>query len=340
MGILALSSSPVFGRVARGVGFLLILLFPALLRGQVVVREAMASFPADTHQLSYLSLAQLRALPEYPQIRRRLLGRQLTGFEQFMRSMGSDPAEDVDEVVLGWRGEAIGRTGFFGLAAGRFDAAQVQEYFARYNLPVLAHAGYPLYAFGSGVDEADLLFCFLSPSSAAFGRRHDLEALLDVQTGLRPALDANTAMVNWEAELEGSAPQWGISTGKAAANNAAAWLAVGGNLPVDPSVLLSPVEAILYRVDWGSSLTSYASVLCKSAETAEAMAKLLILWRDTQPAEASGVVALLQGTEIYATGSRVELTASGSLDMLDQFLSGRTAARRTSPARTSRIPPP
>jgi len=35
--------------------------FPALLCGQTVVREAVSSFPDDTHQLAYTDLAELRA---------------------------------------------------------------------------------------------------------------------------------------------------------------------------------------------------------------------------------------------------------------------------------------
>jgi len=249
----------------------------------------------------------------------------LRDFQEFLRTTGNDPNRDVDEVILGWRGEAVGQSGFFGLAEGSFQPDLVQEFFARYKLPIRDRAGLPLYAFGSGDDPADLFFCFLSNTSAAFGRRRDIEALLDVRAGSRPALDSNSTMVNWEAELEGTAPQWGITTGKAAANHAVAWLAAGGKLPVDPSVILSPVQAVLYRVEWGGGVYTRASIICRDAESATTLAKLLALWRDTNPQTSTSVATFLQGLEIDTYGSRIELTASGPIGAVLQMMRGQAS---------------
>jgi len=316
--------TPIHGWADIVLGFCgaLVLLYPSHVHGQAVVREALSSFPADTCQLGYLNLAQLRTLPEYPQIRQRLLSRQLRDFQEFLRSVGTDPETDVDEVVLAWRGEATGSLGFLGIAEGRFQPDRVRQSFTQYRLPVREHAGLELYAFGSGEDTADLFFCFLSTTSAAFGRRQDLKALLDVRAGTHPALDSNSAFVSWEAELEGTAPQWGIATGKAAASYAATWLAAGEKLSVDPSVLLSPVQAVLYRIEWGSRLTAQVSILCQSSETAAALTQLLTMWRDSRQAAPAAVATLLQSLEVHTSGSRVELTASGPVEALDQILRG------------------
>lgn len=311
----------------------LMMMFPHTSRAQIVAREALSSFPADTHQLAYLNLAQLRTLPEYPQIRRRFLGRQLRDFQEFLRTTGNDPDRDVDEVVMGWRGDSIGKSGFFGLAEGNFQQDLVQQFFLRYKLPIRERAGLQLYAFGSGEDAADLFFCFLSPTSAAFGRRKDLDALLDVRAGSLPALDSNPTMVNWEAELEGTAAQWGITTGKAAANHAVAWLAAGGKLPVDPSVILDPVKAVLYRVEWGGGISTHASIVCRSAETATTLANLLAIWRDTNPQTPANASTFLQGLEIDTNGSRIELTATGPIGAIDQMM--RTPAPESAPAAAS-----
>jgi hypothetical protein len=301
------------------------LLCPAPSRAQIVARESLATFPADTVQLAYLNLAQLRTLPEYAQIRRRFLGRQLRDFQDFLRTTGTDPDRDVDEVVLGWRGETAGQTGFFGIAEGNFQPAQVQQFFVRYKLPIRERAGVQLYAFGSGEDRDDLFFCFPGPTSALFGRREDLDALFDVRAGSRPALDSNSTMVNWEAELEGSAPQWGITTGKVAANNAIGWLAGGGKLEVDPGVIVNLIKAVLYRVEWSSGVTTRASVVCQSAEAATTLSKLLTLWRDSNPQTSTSVATFLQGLEVDANGPRIELSASGPIGAIDQMMSGSAA---------------
>jgi len=301
-------------------------LCPVPLRAQIVARESLSAFPADTLQLAYLNLAQLRALPEYPQIRRRFLGRQLRDFQEFLRTTGTDPDRDVDEVVLGWRGETAGQSGFFGLAEGNFQPDRVQQFFVRYKLPIRERAGLQLYAFGSGEDRDDLFFCFLSPTSAIFGRRQDLDALFEVRAGTRPALDSNPTMVNWEAELEGSAPQWGITTGKAAANHAIGWLAAGGKLSVDPGVILNPIKAVLYRVEWTGGVTTRATIVCQSAESATTLAKLLTLWRDSNPQTSASLATFLQGLEVDTSGPRIELTASGPMGAIDQMMSGSAAA--------------
>ena len=86
----------VLGLIAA-VGATITLGFPALSYGQVLAREALSSFPAYTQQMAYLNLAQLRLLPDYPQIRRWLLIRQIRDFEGFIRAPGTDTERDVDE---------------------------------------------------------------------------------------------------------------------------------------------------------------------------------------------------------------------------------------------------
>lgn len=304
---------------------------PSLVRSQGVAREAMSNFPADTAQLAYLNLAQLRAMPEYPQIRQRLLNRQLRDFQDFLRSMGTDPDRDVDELMLGWRGEESGGASLFGRAEGRFDPERIHQFFQRQQLPSREYAGLDLYAFGSGADAADVFFAFLGPTSAAFGCLADLKALLDARAGIRPALDSNAAFVDWEAELEGTSPQWGIATGKAAANQAGPWLAAGGKLSVEASTLFGPVRAVLYRVDWGLGITTHVSIVCQDAEAATALAGLIILWRDSRQSSAdnptsAAIRALIQGLEVQASGSRVELTASGPMDAIDQVMRGSVSS--------------
>ena len=107
------------------------LLFPAKIGGQGIARNALSSFPADTHQFVYTNLDQLRDSSQYPKIRQRLFGGQLGSFADFLRSAGANPEKDVDEVVLGWRGAATGNAEFFGLANGHFEPDQVRGFFAQ-----------------------------------------------------------------------------------------------------------------------------------------------------------------------------------------------------------------
>jgi hypothetical protein len=312
------------GGIAQGVivGVLLHLLFPSLTRAQGLAHDALSSFPADTQQVAYLNLAQLRSLAEYAQIRNYLLNRQFRDFQDFLRSLGLDSEKDVDEVMLGWRmesGSLVGR------AEGRFDGERVRKVVVQQQMPIREYQGYELYSFGSGEDPTDVVFVFLSSSSAAFGRLRDMKELLDVRAGAKPALDTNSAFVGWEAELEGTSPQWGISTGKMATSQAGPWLAAGSKQGLDPSVLFGPVQAVLYRMDWNGGVITHISILCQNNESASAFAQLLSVLRDARPAVGAnplpaGLLTLMQGLEVHANGSRVELTTTAPLEAMEQLV--------------------
>jgi hypothetical protein len=299
------------------------LLLPTRLGAQWLGREALSTFPADTQQLAYLNLSQLRSMAEYPQMRNYLLNRQFRDFQDFLRSLGVDSEKDVNEVILGWRGVGTDRPGMMGRAEGRFDAEKVRRQMVRMQMPVREYQGYELYTFGSGEDPTDIVFVFLSASSAAFGKMRDLKELLDVKMGAKPALESNTAIVAWEAELEGTSPQWGLSVGKAASLQAGPWLAAGGKDVPDISKVFGPVEAVLYRMDWGGGVTTHASIICQNDESASTLAQMLAILKTARGSGVpEGFLTVLQGTDVQASGPRVELTTSVPFSVIEQMIRG------------------
>ncbi len=164
-------------------------IFPARLPADQLPAQALTTFPADTLQVSYTDLATLRTLSVYPQIRERILNRQLRAFEDFLRPMGMDAEKDIDEIMLGWRGEMVGPSGYLGLAAGRFQPDLVQKYVQQTGVPVTQYNGADLYPFGAGGGANDLYFTIVDSSLAAFGRMADLKAMLDARQGSINALE-------------------------------------------------------------------------------------------------------------------------------------------------------
>jgi len=310
-------------RALRGLGAAALLLFPALLRGQYLSHQALSSFSDDTSQLAYTNLAQLRGSTIYPEIRKQLLDRKFRSFLDSLRWAGIDTEKDVDEVILGWRGSTSDAGNFFGLATGRFQPEQARQFFAQRQLPARQYQGTDLYAFSSGAESVDFLFAFLDTSLAAFGHSNDLTALLDARAGARRTLDSNSEFASWAAELEGTAPQWGVMTGKAAANFALPWLTGGAKLPVDASAALAPVRAVLYRIEWGGGLSLRLSIVCQNVQSAGALAQLLSLWRDSQrPAGATAsptALPTLSDLNVETNGARVEVAASASTDLLQSL---------------------
>jgi hypothetical protein len=296
------------------------LVFPALSRAQGA-RDALSSFPADTQQMVYSNLAQLRALPDYSRVRQWIFNPQLRRFEDFLLSMGTDPEKDVDEVTLGWRGDPA-TSAYFGLAEGRLDPDRVHDLAVYEKIPIQQYDGYDIFSFNVG-DRDDISFVFLDTGSAAFGRLSDLKALLDVRAGSRPALNSVTEFANGEAELEGTAPQWGIARGSAAANQAAPWLTGGAKIPGGTQAFLSSVQWIFYRFDWTSGFTMHMSVVCKDSKSATDLANVLAAVRaarpSTNPMTAAATQALFQGMDIQTNAARVEVRASVPINLADQF---------------------
>lgn len=294
------------------------------LKAQNAARAGMASFPTDTQQVAYSNLLQLRFTPAYPRLRENAVFQQFRGFEDFLRAAGLDPEADVDEVMLGWSGQSLSGPGSYGIAAGRFEPANIQGFFTRNRLPVPFYGDFGLFVFRSGADGKTTLFTFLNSSLAAFGRRHDLEAILNVQDGSAPALNTNREFQDYAASLEGKSAQWGILTGEAAANVAGNWLSQGKQAAPDLSAFSQLVQAVLYRVDWDRGFTAHISVVLKTSESAEGLLKLLELLKGMPTlaaiAGSPGASSLLQSLDARQDGSRLELTISGPPEALAGIL--------------------
>lgn len=303
--------------------FLMVL--PARLSAQELAREALACFPVGTQQLAYANLAQLRSLPNYRQLRSIIFNRQMQDLEEFLQPLGTDVEKDVDEVVVGWRGPGAEDPVFFGLAEGQFNPDQAQSLIAKEKLPTTLYAGYVLDAFGPGIDRNGLFFTFLDANLAAFGRLSDLKAVIDGYLGNRTALNSNSDFVNWEGQIEGSGPEWGITTGKGAAGLALPWLLpdAKGKENIDLSHILDSIKTVLYTTSWDTDFSVQISVICQDAGSASTLAQLLTLWRNavsttsSPPSEAN---QFIQALEITPDGNRVELAGSGPADVLTQVL--------------------
>ena len=248
-------------------------LFPAMAAAQGLANQALATFPADTQQVAYVDLAQLRSLPDYRALRQMLFGRSMALFEQFLRPAGIDMEKDITAAMVGWRGDPTAGSPVFGIAAGSFDVVKAQEFIAQEGLPTAQYQGFTLDAFGQGRSPQDLYFTFLNGGLAAFGARGDLKTLIDDYQGRGKALIANAAFAQWSSSLEGSAPEWGVATGKEALKAVAPWLAPEQMTQFEN--VIGPVKAVLYQARWAGNFSTEISVICSNAQSARTLSELL-----------------------------------------------------------------
>jgi hypothetical protein len=188
------------------------------------------------------------------------------------------------------------------------------------------YGGYDLYAFGTGNARTDLYFSFLSYSAAAFGRLGDLKTMMDVRAGSKPALGSKADFAKYADELEGSSTQWGVATGAAAVSHAIPWLGAGGQVPIDPQSLMTPIKAVLYHIDWGNSFVMHITVMCDSVQSASMVAQLISAWQNIRQVPDSNttpaITSFIQGLQVTADGSRVELSGNAPVEVVGQILSG------------------
>jgi hypothetical protein len=322
-------------RAAVLVAVALVSLTPIRAWAQSAAQDALAMFPSDTEQFAYSDLSQMRTIPQFPVILSSLVGPGLRSLESFLKPAGIDPEKDVQQMVLGWR-SGTDTSRFFGIAEGNFNTDQVQQYFINQRVPFQTYQGYDLYPSGSGSPRTELFVTFLNSSTAAFGRLEDLKALIDVQNNTRSSLETNTDFQNWADELEGTAPQWGIATGPAAANQAIPWLTAGKNVPGNLSALFSPVRAVLYRVNWsqGSGVRLHLSVHCQNLQAAAGLSQLFTLLHNSASSPSASTAQLtpamaqvLQNLEVNTDGSNLSLDTTAPIGALGQLLNSAAPAK-------------
>ena len=331
------SSLAAFRPGSRLAGFLVaVALVGGLpLRAQSAAADALAMFPSDTQQFAFSDLSQLRSIPQFPLILNSLVGPQLRSLQAALKPAGIDTTHDVQQLVLGWRAGA-GASRFFGIAEGNFNPDNVQQYFVNQRVPMQAYQGYYLYPAGSGSPRTELFVTFLNSSTAAFGDQEDLKALIDVQNNSRSSLQTNDDFTRWEGDLDGTAPQWGIATGPAAANQAIPWLTAGKNVPGNLSALMGPVKAVLYRVNWsqGEGVSLHLSVRCQNLEAAAGLSQLFTLLHNaasspsaSTPQLTPAMAQVLQNLQVSTDGSRLDLDMTAPVSALGQLLNNPPAAR-------------
>ena len=301
-----------------------LLCFSASVRSQGLGSEALAFFPPNTQQIAYADLSQLRALPNYKQLRQALFTPEMRNLEGFLQSIGSDPEEDVDEVIVGWRANAMSMSAAFGIAEGNFDPSQLQNLAAKGNLPSRQYEGYTL--LGYGLHETDSLYItYLGSNLAAFGKLNDLERMVDDYLGRQPSLNSNSQFVNWEAELDGSGAQWGITTGSAAAAVAAPWLGASPKAPISLSAIFKPIKGVLYKVNWSGDFDAQISVICDDSQDTQTLDRLLLLWQSAlaaTPGDSAPVNQFVRELQISTDGNRLELEGSGPPQSITDILGG------------------
>jgi hypothetical protein len=221
-----------------------------------LLNEAVLAFPVQTYSLEYDALNNLRALPNYRNLRQQYSGEGLQKAQKDLLELGISE-DQLSEVVT-----AAGANGFFGMLAGTFQTPNSTE--------AAKHGLSKTVLEDGGVFCAQDGYCFLflkaEQGRAFFGPAAQIKAISDVRQGRAQSLRSNATVMNLVNRMEPNAPVFGIAPGREIGQ----W--IGDAVPsaiasrFNFTSLFSSVESFGYSVKIDSKAHVGLNLLCTSDE--------------------------------------------------------------------------
>jgi hypothetical protein len=289
------------------IGLLAVLGLSGFAGAQEVVKEALASFPAQTIRLEYLNPSKLRTMLNYASLRQRYAGPRLRSMEQSFAQLGVKEG-DVDELVLGWR-SGSGAMDLEGFVAGRFTAKSIADHAGAAGVSSSDVSGMPAYCLGA--EPAVTCLVVLQDSLGAFGSLESLNGMMATRDQQSPSISSDVRFSKLVGEAPTEAPIWGVAVGEAVPDWFRAWLPNQGNLQMDWARAFQSVQALVYSVNTTDKVLLDAKLDCTDDQSAESTRQVFeglkmfqqMAWQNLNPNRPNP----FETVEIARDGSRVSL---------------------------------
>jgi hypothetical protein len=309
--------NPGSWRAATPFLFLFFFQVPSV-RGQEIVKEALASFPPQTIRLEYSRPAKLRELPDYQSLRTRYAGEGLRSLEASLSKLGIQE-QNIDELVLGWQAGGTGAMTLEGLAAGHFNPGDIARRAAVQNLAPTSVSDLNGYCFGE--EPTSTCVVVFDQTRGAFGPLGALTALVEARQGTGSTLGSDsrfTALVN---DAHSDAPIWGAAIGQAVADWFRGWMPGQQEVELDWSKAFQTVESLSYSVETADKARLNMKLDCTTAQDAGNLRQILsglkmfqqLAWQNKNPGRPNPFESLV----IDAKGRDVLLTLTTAYTALE-----------------------
>ena len=237
------------------------LLVPAAGRSQSLMTTALSVFSPQTVHVEYSDSSKLRSLSDYATLRQRYLSPRLKQLETSMAQLGIHE-EDIDEVVLGWRGGA-GGADMYGVASGRFDSQAMATGAASKGIKPTLVADTQIYC----LEDTCLA---LKDATGLFGPLSAVKAML--KPG--PHLDGDADFTRLVDEADQSTPIWGVAKGAAVVDWFKSTMPGQDTAKLDWTTAFQGVNAVIYSVDTGDNIRLAMKLDCASSAAAANLRQL------------------------------------------------------------------
>lgn len=306
---------------------LALLLAPASQAG-TLGSDIIGLFPQSVGEFAYADMKSAQQYKWFPQLENQILPARFRQFQVFLKSVGIDPATQVDTLAFG----AMPASGkqpeeVLGVALGEFQPDQTEANMKKMKLPVKKEHGYTLYAYGSGSSPYDIFFFFLDSSTAVFGQGDAIDKMLSVRFNGDPSLLANDSIYPLINQANGGGLVWAVL------DQHYSQLGLQQLLPevaqgTQSTQLFNKIHAMIISVDASSGIQTQFESVCASPEDANNLAALLqagILYRRYQANQSNPELAkLLDQAQVSPRGDRLDLSLQLTEAQLVQLIQQNT----------------
>jgi hypothetical protein len=181
-----------------------VLLFATMANAMPLNGAARTCIPAETVQVISVDYRAMKDSPTAMALKQQLMPENIKQFEAALKSIGIDPAKDVDTLVFAsFRSGKQGVKGV-GVASGPFDMKSVLKKMKLQHFTPKKYGQSQLYPMDGGFQMS-----FLDDSTLLFGDTTALKAALDTRDGQTLSLDTNGTLADMMTNVD-SSPVWSI----------------------------------------------------------------------------------------------------------------------------------
>ena len=263
--------------------------------------SARAVVPGDLVQLISVDYRALKDSQTAMALKQQVLPEDLKRFEASLRTIGIDPARDVDTLAFASFHVAKGGIRGVGVSSGDFNLKSVLKKLRLKNYKPAKYHTADLYPMDGGMQMS-----FLDENTLLFGDPTALRMALDARDGRVTSLDSNASMADMMSSVD-SAPVWSILDQQGTQNMMHSALGDAGKI-ADYDTLKKRLLGSRYTMSFNSGVNFDLTVVTSDSITAATMSSLVkagILYKKIN-ASASEKLAM-ENTSVDSDSSNLQI---------------------------------
>ena len=237
--------------------------------------QILALYPPDAGELVFVDMRALRGSPHYAKIKSQVLPERFRALETYAGILGIDFDNEIHQMSWAFIGAPAGQAAeFAGVAEGVFPPSEVAAKARAAKLTLTRWEGRAIVALGKNPQGKEFVFAFADDSTAIFGFRPTVEAMLERHARGGANLAGNAVVRALVDEVNSRAPLWLVTDARYTT------FALNQLLPEAKQVpgfdaLATRLQSAALRFDLRDGLRGQGAVRCQSSADALLLSTVL-----------------------------------------------------------------